>query len=240
MTLHDVLLLLGGVVGLYLYDSALLLYHNEIVLESRRNGCRVSGGSTFELRGRHVFLPNPFFPNRPLFRLNWPEHGEFNGSAQSVPSRRIVVALSAIAPWTLLLLLLFAVALPYTLLVLQSAQALLAWMACVYAAIVLTLLHVYRYRKALNLSGRAVAAIALDALLCAPFALNIVRKIGLRQRFDGDLRVVAATRLSPKAVNDLAGILHERIHASLQFVEPDAPAFEALKTYLHHFEGLRE
>ncbi len=240
MTLHDVLWLLGGVVALYLYDSALLLYHNEIVLESRRHGCRVSGGSTFELRGRHVFLPNPFCPHRPLFRLNWPEYGEFKGSTQRVPSRRIAVALSAIAPWMLLLLFLFVIALPYALLVLQSAQALLAWIASVYAAIILTLFHVYRHRKALNLSGRAVAAIALDALLCAPFALNIIRKIGLRQRFDGDLRVVAATRLSPQAVNDLAGVLHERIHASLHFIEPDTPAFEALKAYLHHFEGLRE
>jgi hypothetical protein len=140
----------------------------------------------------------------------------------------------------LLLLFLFVIALPYALLVLQSAQALLAWIASVYVAIILTLFHVYRHRKALNLSGRAVAAIALDALLCAPFALNIIRKIGLRQRFDGDLRVVAATRLSPQAVNDLAGVLHERIHASLHFIEPDTPAFEALKAYLHHFEGLRE
>jgi hypothetical protein len=240
MTLHDVLLLLGGVVVLYLYDSALLLYHNEIVLVSGRKGCRVSGGSTLELRGRHVYLPNPLCPHRPLFRLNWPEHGQFSGSTKPVPSRRIVVALSVIAPWTLLLLFIFAIGLPYTLLVLQSAQALLVWLAVVYAVIILTLLHVYWHRKALNLSGRAVAAIALDSLLCAPFALNIVRKIGLRQRFDGDLRVVAATRLSPQAVNDLAGILHQRIHASLHFVEPDAPAFEALKTYLHHFEGLRE
>jgi hypothetical protein len=240
MTLHDGLLLLAGVVALYLYDSAVLLYHNEIVLLSRRNGCRVSGGSTFELRGRHVFLPNPLCPHRPLFRLNWPEYGEFDGNTQSVQSRRVIVALSVIVPWMLLLLVLFAISLPYALFVMQTAQALLVWIAAVYAVIILILLHVYRHRKALNLSGRAVAAIALDALLCAPFALNIVRKISLRQRFDGDLRVVAATRLSPQAVNDLAGILHERIHTSLHFVEPEAPAFQALKTYLHHFEGLRE
>jgi hypothetical protein len=38
MILHDGLLLLGGVVALYLYDSALLLYHNDLVLIVRRNG----------------------------------------------------------------------------------------------------------------------------------------------------------------------------------------------------------
>jgi hypothetical protein len=83
-------------------------------------------------------------------------------------------------------------------------------------------------------------AIALDALLCAPFALNIVRKIGLRQHFDGDLRVVAATRFSPRALDDLADVLHRRIHASLNFIEPDAPAFQALNTYLHNVEALRK
>jgi hypothetical protein len=240
MTVHDGLLLLGGVVAFYLYDSALLLYHNEIVLVGRRNGCRVSGGSTFELRGKHVFLPNPFFPHRPLFRLSWPQYGEFSGGAHNVQSRRLTVALSAIAPWMILLLFLFAIALPYTLFVSQSIEALLVWIVAVYTAIIFTLLHVYRHRKALNLSRRAVASIALDALLCAPFALNIVRKIGLRQHFDGDLRVVAATRLSPQAVDDLAAVLRERIHASLQFIEPDAPAFQTLNSYLHHFEGLRK
>lgn len=240
MTWHDGLLLLGGIVALYLYDSALLLYHNEIVIVSGRRGCRVSGGSTFELRGRHVFLPNPLCPHRPLFRLSWPGYGQCSGGMQPLRSHRVIVALSATAPWMLLLLFLFAVALPYTLFVARNMEALLAWIVSVYAVIVFTMLHVYRYRKALHLSRRDVGAVALDALLCAPFALNIVRKIGLRQHFDGDLCALAATRFSPQAVDDLAGVLRERIQGSLHFIEPDAPAFDALNTYLHHIEGLRK
>ena len=240
MILHDGLLLLGGVVVLYLYDSALLLYHNELVLVGRRGGWRVSGGSAFELSGRHVFLPQPFCPHQSLFRLNWPEQGMVEGNAKPVRSHRVFVALELIAPWTLLLLVLFVVGLPYALFASHDTAGLLAWIVAVYVVIIAMLLHVYRYRKALNLSGRAVAAIALDALLCAPFALNVVRKISLRQRFDADLRAVAATMLPLPALHDLTAILRDRIKVSLGFVEPGTAESQALDAYLNYFEGLRK
>lgn len=238
MTLHDGLLLLGGVVMLYLYDSALLLFHNELVLVGRRRGYDVSAGSAFELGGRHVFMPSPFFPHQLLFRVNWPEHGAPAHKAPMLRVRRVQVALAAMAYWVLLLLTLFAVGLPYVLLVARDVHLLLVWIAAIYAVIAIMLMHVYRYRKALNLSHRAVAAVALDALLCAPFALNIVRKIGLRQHFDIDLRDVASSMLSEQARSELLAILRQRIRISLGFIESDDAAAHALTAYLDHFEGL--
>lgn len=238
MTLHDGLWLLGGVVALYLYDSALLLFHNEIVLVGERHGYGVSAGSGFELGGRHVFLPSPFCPHQPVFRVSWPQHGLLTESVPTVRVRRVRVALAAIAYWMILLLMLFAVALPYVLLVARDVQLLLMWIGAVYATIAMILLHVYRHRKALNLSRRAVAAIALDALLCIPFALNTVRKIGLRQHFDVDLRAAASSMLSDDARNQLLVILRQRIHTSLGFVESDEAASRALTAYLNDFEGL--
>ena len=182
MVLHDGLLLLGGVVVLYLYDSALLLYHNEIVVIGGRKGCRVSGGSSFEFRGRRVFLPLPLCPHQPLFRLSWPEDGVFEGRTQTLRYRRTRMALAALAPWMWLLLILFVAGLPYALFVSRDVAALLMWIVAVYSVILATLAQVYVSRKALHLSARAVASLAMDALLCVPFALNIVRKIGLRDR----------------------------------------------------------
>lgn len=163
-----------------------------------------------------------------------------DASPKPMRSRRTRVALSVIAPWTLLLLMLFVIGLPYTLFASSSLAALLAWIVAVYAVIVVTMIHVYRYRKALNLSGRAVMAIALDAVLCAPFALNIVRKISLRQRFDVDLHSLAATMLPSPAVHDLTDILGQRIKVSLGFVEPDSTESHALNAYLNSFEDLRK
>lgn len=238
MTLHDGWLLLGGVVVLYLYDAALLLFHNEIVLVGTLRGYTVSAGSGLELGGRHVFLPLPFCPHQPVFRLSWPERGEAAASNHVIRIRRVRVALASVSYWMLLLLVLFAVGLPYVLLVARDSQLLLAWLASVYLVIASILLQIYRRRKALNLSRRAFALVALDALLCVPFALNIVRKIGLRQRFDIDLRLAAKRLLSADELNALTAILRQRIHASLGFIESDEAASHALTTYLDDFEGL--
>ncbi|MBE1159419.1 hypothetical protein [Dyella acidiphila] len=237
MSLHDGLLLLGGVVALYLYDSALLLYHNEIVLIGAGGSYRVSAGSGLELGGRHVLLPSPWLPHQPLFRLSWPQQGVYAHEPQSMRNRRVRIGLTAVAPWVLVLLILFGAGLPCVLFVSGRLDVLLAWITLVYAVIVLALLQVYRHRKALNLSGRAVAAIALDALLCAPFALNIVRKIGLRQKLDVDLRTVAKSLPAP-ALAELTVILRQRIHTSLGFVEPGDAATHTLTAYLAAFEEL--
>ncbi|GLQ99448.1 hypothetical protein [Dyella mobilis] len=239
MTLHDGLLLLGVVVALYLYDSALLLYHNEVLLIATSRGYRVSAGSGIELGGRHVFVPAPFSPHRIAFRLSWPGQGVYAGAGQALRFRRVRIASAALAPWIFSLLALFAIGLPYVLFVSGNVEALLAWAAAVYAVILVTLWQVYRLRKALNMSRRAVLAIALDALLCAPFALNIVRKIGLRQQSDVDLRVLASTALSSAALDELTAILRQRIQASLHFIEPDDAQARALGAYLAYFEGLR-
>jgi hypothetical protein len=238
MILHDGLLLLGGVVALYLYDSALLLYHNDLVLIVRRNGYGISGGSAFELGGRHVYVPPPLCPHQALFRLNWPQRGVADVEARPLRLRRTTLALAALAPWMWLLLALFAVGLPYALFASGNLLVLLGWIIAVYVTIIATLLQVFRYRKALNLSRRAVLAIAADALLCAPFALNIVRKIGLRQRIDVDLHALAASMLSPAAVRELTGVLGQRIKLSLAFAEPGRADAQALHAYLHAFEEL--
>jgi hypothetical protein len=238
MTWQDGLLLLGGVIAFYLYDSALLLYHNEIVLIGVGRGYRVSAGSGFELGGRHVFLPQPWLPHQTLFRVSWPQQGVYAGNMQGIRFNRVRIALTVISPWTLLLLLLFVAGLPYVLFVSGRVETLLAWIVAVYAVIGMTLVQVYRYRRALNLAPRAVAAIAFDALLCAPFALNIVRKIGLRQHFELDLRMVARSVLPVAAIHELTAILRERIHTSLGFVESDGPDARALRAYLDDFEGL--
>ncbi|WP_233840767.1 hypothetical protein [Dyella sp. 2HG41-7] len=238
MTLHDGWMLLGGVVALYLYDSALLLFHNEIVLVGKRRGYGVSAGSSLVLAGRHVFLPSPLCPHQPLFRMSWSERGQPVEGGKPLRIARVRIALSAMSYWMWLLLTLFVVGLPYVLLVSHDPKLLLAWIASVYTVIVAILMQVYRYRKALNLTRRAVAAVALDALLCAPFALNIVRKIGLRQSLNIDLRVAATSLLPEAAVKQLAAVLRQRIEISLGFIEPGDAQFLALSAYLNDFEAL--
>lgn len=60
-------------VGLYLYDSAVLLASNEVILSPRQSGRWVAmfGADSFQLRGKEPFMPNPLLPHHPIFRLSW-------------------------------------------------------------------------------------------------------------------------------------------------------------------------
>lgn len=238
MLSHDQWLLMGGVVGLYLYDSILMLCHNEIALEKKIGGYIVFSGGMLELGGRHLFLPNPCCPHRTIMRLSWPDNGLLGEQVQRMQKSRVELILSIIAPWTWGLFGLFFLALPSALWIGTSA-VLLGWLVLTYLVIVAMLTQVCRYRRGLNLSARAVVGLALDALLCAPFAMNIVRKISLRQVPSSSLRAIAATMHSPAENAVLVDILHRRIHVSLNFMEPDSEASEELRAYLKHFEDGR-
>lgn len=235
MTLHDHWWLMAGIVALYLYDSALLLFHNEIVLEARRSGYLVSGGTAMEFRGRHLFLPNPLCPHRPLIRLSWSVDEPHDGGAQPIRWRRIKLALSVIAPWTWMLSGLFFVGLPGVLWFGTDAL-LLGWLVLTYLTILAMLGQVWVYRKALNLSGRDIAALGFDVLLCAPFAINMVRKISLRQAHSAGFYAFASSTLSAAENAVLCEILRGRIQTSLDFQEPSSSTSHALRAYLKNFE----
>ena len=64
--------------------------------------------------------------------------------------------------------------------ILGAGLALLAVFAAYYAAVVALLVITSRRRVALGLGTKAYWAIALDCILCPPFAVNLVRKITLQ------------------------------------------------------------
>lgn len=219
---------------LYLYDSAQWLFHDEVVLEARGRGYRVSGGSVMEFARRHLYLPHPFFPHRPLLRLGWP-HG---GAAGWRPARwtRSRLALKALAPWTWLLWGLFFIVLP-PLLVFGTEVMLLAWLVLAYLGIIAMLLRVHRYRKLLGLTPKAMASLACDALLCAPFALNTLRKISLGVGAGIPLRGFAGSMLSTAERATLVELLEGRIRSSLDHLDPASEAASTLRVYLESHRG---
>lgn len=231
--LHDQWLLMLAIACLYLYDSALMLFHNEVVLEAVGPRYAVSSGSAIELGRRHLFIPNPCFPHRAMARLSWPD----GGSPDWRPTcwKRSQLALSVIAPWTWLLLGLFFVALPLAL-GFATDVVLLLWLALTYLSIVAMLLQVYRHRTALGLAPKVVLALAVDALLCAPFALNMVRKISLQQAHAASLHGFAWSMLSVDERAILAGVLVNRISTSLDHLEPDSEASTRLSAYLDRYK----
>jgi hypothetical protein len=172
-----------GAIAFYLYDSAQLLWHNELLFVRTGRGWQAEGPSTVSLSGRRVYLPNPLLPQRPGFRIHWNMAEE--RAAPVAPSAEFLRALKPIGFVTLLLACML-VALPLVSWTLGTSLALLLLFAGYYLFVLVALGFMLWKRKALQLSGGACASLVFDSLACAPYAANLVRKIALRRGLEGD------------------------------------------------------
>jgi len=227
--------LLAGVVGMYVYDAALLLFHNEVVFFERPDGSwSFSAGSEFELAGRHVYIPALLAPHRAVLRLRWSSLQAMSGPTplRGLRAWRIGVAASALP--VMVVAMVFA-ALPVVLL--GSVLALLGWMIVLYAAIVYAVLRVWRLRKVTGIGGKEFTGIASDALLCAPYSLDLVRKQGLRGADRFDLVSTAHRLLDASERARLADTIRARLQRQMDIEETGSERYAQLTTYLQHIEG---
>ena len=207
---------MAGAVGLYLYDSALLLYFDEgILTPGRRGRWRVLFGSEgFRLMGRGLLIPNPLFPHQPLFRLAW----RFPSPGRPVdahwPARRALFRPLAAAVWGIGAALF--VVLPLGLFALGESALLLAALL-LYASIAAALVWTGVNRGRLGVSRARMAALAFESLACPPFALNLVRRISAAMPIDEDLvraaRALQAPRDWDAARHEFIARLDEEIDA---------------------------
>jgi hypothetical protein len=182
------------VVGLYLYDSLLLLHRNEgILTPARRGRWSVGLGSRhYRLLGKALFLPNPLLPHRPLFRLSWRFEGDSAAAQEDWDAHRN--ALRRIAPMIWLMAVAFFVLLPMGFFTKLGDAALLAGLVLLYLSIISALAWVWRHRLKFNLAGKPFAALAFESLVCSPFALNLIRRVAAHIPVREDL-VSASRRL---------------------------------------------
>ncbi|WP_043692323.1 hypothetical protein [Luteibacter sp. 9133] len=227
--------LLLGVVGMYVYDATLLLYHNEVVFFERRDGrWSFSVGTEFELAGRHVYVPPLFAPTRALLRLRWSSQKEPGNPAPLHGLRAWRAGVTATTLPVLVVALLFA-AMPAVLA--GNVYGLLGWMIALYAAIGAAVWRVWRMRRITGLAGKTFSGMASDALLCAPYALNLVRKQGARAAERFDLFAVAHALLDADERRRLGDAIRTRLQRQLDIEEAGSDRQQQLQTYLQQIEG---
>lgn len=193
MSLPAEVLLMAIAIGLYLYDSAIMLYINEGILTPRGRGWSVGFGSNkARLKGMEVFLPHPLLPHRPLFRLAW----QFQCNAKEADGNWTTrsALFGPLVPMVWGMALAVFVLLPLGLFSRLGERMLLAAIVLLYLCIVAALLWLGFNRTRFGLSGRRFAGLAFESLLCSPFALNLIRKISAAMPVEEDL-VNAARRL---------------------------------------------
>lgn len=204
------LVLMLVALGLYLYDSAVLLHINEGVMTPRRGGWRVRfGSSRFIVRGRQLYLPSPFLPHRPGFRLLWdldppPPEGPGAWEARRQLFRPVapLVCAMAVALFGLLPLGLFSV---------LGDWALLLAIATLYGSIAGALAWIVMRRKQLGLGARRLAGLAFELLACPPFAVNVVRRVAVEMPLDADLVGAARALQRPEDWQETRGELIARL-----------------------------
>jgi hypothetical protein len=229
------LLLPLGALAFYVYDCGLLLYDNELLFQRSRRRWRVGAGSNQLLFGRRLCLPGLLQPWLALYRLQWndaPEPVTVPGAAVALPAApgvetAVAVGLVGLLPLqclcSLMLLLLLPV-LPLVSLGYGAGWAMLGVFTLYYLLVIVALLLVWLRRRQWQLSGRAFASLALDALACAPFAANLLRRVTLQQRYTADGLAAARALCAAPERRELLDVLRARLGDRIAATDDDNEA----------------
>lgn len=187
-----------GAAALYLYDSVVPLWQNELVYQRAAGRWRVLAGPDILLRGRRMLLPNPATPQWPLFRVRWTVGETKQGQQPAIEPAPLLRALRPIGALNLLQLMLLC-ALPMVLWMVGPAAALLVFVLF-YLLTLGALVLAWRSRSALGLSGKDYSLLMLDVMACAPFAINMTRRLATRHGLAGEPLRFAARHFDDAAV----------------------------------------
>lgn len=239
MASFETLLILGSL-GFYLYDSSMLLYINEVTFTRGRRFWYFScPGNNWLFLGKRLYIPNPLTPEAPLFRLYWTESDQHRGNGEE----SLELFLLALVPLQYLMLTLFMFFfawLPAVLFIYGSGPQLLWMFGIIYLNISVILYFIYRNKDVLGVSTRKYIMLLFESLACAPFALNILRKITLLQSPRRDPVEVGKELFKHEAFKEFVNIVIERVDEQLELMDPDSPRYSALESYKVKISGMMQ
>ncbi len=166
------------VLAFYLQDSLLALAPNEaaLVRGGRGRWHAAFGLRGWKLAGREWLLPNPFTPHRPLFRLAW----RMEASPPPAPRAaelKVPPDIDRLRPFVFVAALALFVLLPLGLFSRAGPLLAIAAVALLYLNNLVALGLAYRWRDRLGVDRRRLVPMALECLACAPYGLNLVRRL---------------------------------------------------------------
>jgi hypothetical protein len=186
------------------------------------------GLDRWRLAGREPYLPNPFMPHRPLFRLRW----QFTGSTalQAAVPLAVPVGIEAFAAYVWISLICLFALLPLALFYPYGLAFPIAVVLLLYGNNALALIHLYRRRATFELSSRQVSSIAVECLSCPPFAINLVRKICAKSGCDEDFESAARRLLRAEQLADSRVECLRRVDEQIDYEAEGTPRMQALQS----------
>ena len=226
-----------GAAGFYLYDSAQLLWHNELVFRFDGRRWRFDAGTDVRLFGRRVHLPNPFQPQHLQFRVLWSDQPTTGIPGPKAEFTKLHGTLAGVRIPVLLMALVLLVVLPAVTWTLGAGLTVLGVFAGFYLLIFVALGFVHRHGTALSCRGKPFAALCFDALACAPFAANLVRKLCARQALTDDALAFARTHFDAATLARLMALVRARIDEELRTLPADSARAARLRLQRTTLEG---
>ena len=167
----------------YLYDAALGLQSDEGLLLHGRRWRAILATQGFELRKVWLVWPSVVLPHRAVYRMRWSNTcidlpGQYSASQAGALAEHATSFKPFAIPLYALAMLLF-VALPLALFVLHSEVVLLVLAALIYLCTLCIAFLALRHGRKGHTDAKTARAIALQIMLCPPFALNTVQKLSL-------------------------------------------------------------
>ena len=177
MTLPSLeVLLVAGIIAFYVQDAMLLLYHDEVVFE-RRGGAWRAAAPGPQWSGRFLFVPSLLAPWRPLLRAS-----ASTAAVDAASFQPMLKALRPLQAGVAVLGVLLLVGVPALLWRYPHPLALLALLVAIYATTLLLAVPIWRSRATFGMERSAAAWLAFESVACPPHAINLVRKLSLRQQ----------------------------------------------------------
>ena len=240
------------VLGLYLYESSVLVFCNQALLSPlRAKGWRVQFGlKHLNIRGKELCFAQILMPWRPLFLLTWrfedrePPRLEAESDAEpSKPVTRAAWQPPAASSYQILVPLVWwlcsaaFIVLPLGLFTSLGDGAVLCAGGMLYVGILILLLVLWRYRSHFQLSTKELLSTAFEYLICPPFALNVIRRLSLKTKIEDDLEPIAHSLQSQQAWLLTRELMLERLDDQIAYEAQDTTRYASL---LLHRQKLQE
>ncbi len=239
MNLSFEALLILGVLGFYLYDSAILVFSNELIFVESYGRWSVSlPSSRWRMMGKLLFFPNPLTADNLIFRTTW-STADNPSNPELEDMSKLLAPVSYLRILVMVLMVLLAIVFPFVIFRLGAGVDFLKVLFLIYFTIINMLCYIYIKRVNLGLDKKTFATLAFDALACPPFAINLLRKISLRHMLCKNPVEFAAKKLEPEAFKRFIEELNKRLSEELECEdEENSPRSLELVKYREKLIGM--
>ena len=212
-----------ALVIMYIYDSAHLLYYNEIIFIRTFSSWKfkVTNGNPF-VAGRWFFIKNIIAPHSYMCRLAWNPNDNVRHSIHK-RKKAYELRLTCLMPVRYVSIILFIITLLLlaALLVKVNDEIFLAILSGIYSCVLIIVLIIFILRKKIRLELKEFLKIAFEFVACPAFAINATSRLSQYITTGIPALTFAIENLDQKSNKTLANIISLRISDVIDFLDED-------------------